>query len=125
MKKRRINNGTLEIFDSENNVILSLTEKMEDEIFTIELAGRIVTEAAHDFEDELMAAITFCNKIALDFEQVTHISSMGLNTLLSLQKIMDEDKNSELRIYNVNNEVFEEFKEVGFQDLFIIEKISA
>ena len=125
MEKRRINNDVLELYDSENNVVLSISIKNIDEMLNIKLFGQIITEVAHDFEDELMAGITVCKKISIDFENVTHISSMGLNTLLSLQKILDEDSDSDFKIYNVNNEVFEEFKAVGFDDLFIIERLNA
>ena len=125
MKKRVINNGTLEIYDSENNVLLSISEKVVDEVLDIKLAGQILTETAHEFEDELFACIIVHNKISIDFKKVTHISSMGLNALLSLQKILDDEPNSDLKLYNVNDEVFKEFKDVGFDELFFIEKTDA
>lgn len=125
MKKRVVNNGALEIYDADKNVILSISEKFENNSLDIKLAGSIVTEAAHEFEDELFACVVVCKNINIDFEKVNHISSMGLNTLLSLQKILDEEPNSELRLYNVSDSVYEEFKTVGFNDLFIIEKMNA
>ena len=122
MKKRRINNGVMEILDNENNCILSMAEEAVDDTIHICVSGRIVTEAAHEFEDELMACITVCKRIVLDFENVTHISSMGLNTLLSVQRIIDDDPHSFLKILNVSSEVYQEFKDVGFHELLIIEQ---
>ena len=122
MKKRKINNGVMEILNKENYCILSVSEKAVDDMIHVCVSGRIITEAAHEFEDELMACITVCKRIVLDFENVTHISSMGLNTLLSVQRILDDDPYSFFKIINVNSEVYQEFKDVGFHELLIIEQ---
>lgn len=122
MKKRVIRDGVLEICDPRNETILSITENYNGSVFDVKLAGKIITEAAHDFEDELMACATVCKRISVDCESLTHISSMGLNTLLSLQRLIDDEPDSELRLYNVSGAVFEEFKAVGFDELLIVEK---
>lgn len=122
MKKRIVRDGILEIYNTKNDVILSITENLDSGIFDIKLSGQIVTEVAHDFEDEIMACATVCKKITIDCDKLTHISSMGLNTILSLQKIFDDESDSELKLYNVNDSVFNEFKTVGFDELINIEK---
>ena len=121
MKKRVINDGALEIYDEDGRLLLSVKGTMKDGGMDVKLRGSIVTEAAHDFEDELFAFVTVCRKIAIDFAGVTHISSMGLKTLLELQRILDKTEDGALRFYHVSSDVYAEFQHVGFDELFLIE----
>lgn len=123
MSRRTINNGALEIYTNSDELLLSISERQIGDTLNIKVKGQIVTESAHDFEDELTACATVSKKISLDFEGVTHISSMGLNTLLTLQKILDREPGSEMRIHHVNEAVWNEFKAVGFDELMVIETI--
>ena len=86
MKTRRMNNNVLEICDENNEVILSIEEKAIENGLEIYLKGEIKNEVSHEFEDEVMAALSVCSKLIINFEKVTYIASMALKSLLSIQQ---------------------------------------
>lgn len=121
MSRRIIHNGALEIYGDTGDLLLSISEGQTGDMLNIKLKGQIVTESAHDFDDELTACAIVSKRISLDFEEVTHISSMGLSTLLTMQKILDKEPGSVMRIHHVNEVVWNQFREVGFDELLEIE----
>lgn len=56
--------------------------------------------------------------MALDFEDLKHISSEGLRVVLSTQKIMD--KHGTMAIENVNDLIMEIFEATGFSSILTI-----
>lgn len=122
MKKRRMNNNVLEICDENSKVILSIAESMEKNVLLIALAGQIKNEVAHEFEDEVMAALSVCPKIILDLEKVTYIASMAMRSLLSAQQIIDEIEGASMTLTKVSPEVMETLKESGFSEILTIEE---
>lgn len=120
MKYRKMNDGVLEICDEEDSVIFSVSEEMIDESLVIKVSGEIINEVAHDFEDEVIAALSVCRSIIIDLSDVTYISSAVLKSLLSAQRIVDEDDSSQLLIKNVNSDVMKVFDESGFSDILSI-----
>ena len=122
MKYRRMNNDVLEICDEENNIILSISEKLQDNVMNIKAVGQIKNEVAHDFEDEVMAALSVCKRIVLDFSKVTYIASMTLKVLLSAQRIIDESSDASLTLIHVKPEIMKVFNESGFSDILMIEE---
>lgn len=122
MKMRRMNNNVLEICDENSNIVLSITENIsEGETMIITLTGEIRNEVAYEFEDEVMAALSVCKKIELDFEKVSYIASMALKSLLSIQRMIDEIENSSMVLTHVSSEVMTILKETGFSDILEIE----
>ncbi len=124
MLRRRMNDATLEIYEDTNeNVVLSIVEKLEKDTFEIELIGEINNDVAHDFEDEIMAAISVCQNIRLNFEKVTYISSFALKALLSFQQLIDDEEIScrKMVLYNISKSVKETFEEIGFDQVLSIE----
>lgn len=121
MKYRRMNNDILEICDKDNNVIMSISEKFEDGVLTIKVSGQIRNEVAHDFEDEVMAGLSVCKNVILDFSGVNYIASVALNSLLSAQNIVDDNENAYMKIVNVGSDVMEVFEQSGFSDILMIE----
>lgn len=122
MKYRRMNNDVLEICDEENNIIMSINEKFQDNVMNIKVVGQIKNEVAHDFEDEVMAALSVCKRIVLDFSEVTYIASMTLKVLLSAQRIIDESSDASLTLIHVKPEIMKVFNESGFSDILMIEE---
>ena len=121
MKTRRMNNNVLEICDENNNVILSIAESMADDVLLITVAGQIKNEVAHEFEDEVMAALSVCPKITLNLEKVTYIASMAMRSLLSAQQVIDEIDGASMTLVKVSQEVMETLKESGFSEILTIE----
>lgn len=122
MGTRRMNNQVLEVCDSGGGVILSMAEELRDGVLCMELAGQLKNEAAHDFEDELMAALSVCGKLSLDFGQVTYIASMALASLLSIQQMIDEMDGAGMVLRNVRPEVMEVFQSSGFSEILQIQE---
>ena len=120
MNIRRMNGDTLEILDGDN-LVLSLSEKLVDNAMHIAVSGEIKNAVAHDFEDELMAAISVCNVIKLDLSKVTYMASIAMRALLSVQQIVDENDKASLIITKVSPEVKEMFETSGFIDILNIE----
>ncbi len=122
MKTRRMNNNVLEICDENGIAILSIEEKLSDESsMIIKISGEIGNEVAHEFEDEVMAALSVCKNLVLDLEKVSYIASMALRSLLSVQQMIDEIENSSMVLSRVSPEVLNIFKESGFSDILAIE----
>ena len=55
-------------------------------------------EVSHDFEDEIMAAFSVCGNIKIDLSETTHISSLAMKALLSVQQIIDDILNELYKI---------------------------
>lgn len=123
MLKRRINNDVLEICDENGRVILSSSEELIDGVFHFTLKGQMRNDAAYDFEDELMAALSVCGRIVLSFKEVSYIASTAMRSLLSVQQIMDERENSRLLIKGVSDEVMKTFDAYGFTNMLEIEGV--
>lgn len=120
MVTRTVNNGNLQL-SKDGEVILSIFEELKNDAIYIKVDGIVSADVAHEFEDELMATVTFCKKITIDLKNVTYISSAGMKVLLSLQKIIDNENGGYLKLLNLSAEVFKAFEEIGFDDLFNIE----
>ncbi len=121
MKKRRMNNGVLEICDEDDQVILSIAESLRDGTMCMELSGQIRNEVAYEFEDEVMAALTVCPSILIKLENVSYIASMALRSLLSVQQVIDDMEGASMTLVDVSPEVMEILKESGFSEILTVE----
>lgn len=122
MSKRMIENDCLILSDDNAGKILTIREVFDEDRVTLSLAGNINMSVAHDFEDELTAAATVCSKIIVDFSDVDVISSAGIKALLMVQRILDKREDSMLKLKAMKPSVYEMFDDMGFVDLFEIEK---
>ena len=120
MRYRKMNENVLEICDDKDNVIFTIEEEMNEESLIIKVAGEIKNEVAHDFEDEVIAALSVCKSIIINFEKVTYLSSAVLRSLLSAQRIIDDDDSASMIIENVNPDIMNVFVESGFSDILCI-----
>lgn len=119
---RRMNGNVLEIFDNNENVIMTLEERVNDNIFDIKVCGEIRNEVAHELEDEIMAALSVCKIIELDMSKTTYIASLTLKSLLSIQQIIDTMDDARLVFYNLSSQVKDVFEDAGFLDIFCVEE---
>lgn len=122
MKFRRMNDDVLEIYDEENNILLSIAEELKDNVLNIKVSGQIKNEVAHDFEDEVMAALSVCKHIIIDFAGVTYVASMTLKSLLAAQRIIDDNADSSMTLIHISPDVKKVFNESGFSDILMIEE---
>ena len=81
--------------------------------------GKIDITNAAEFEKEVNEEIDSIAYLTIDLSEVNYISSVGLRAFLSFQKkLQSKDK---MRIINVQSEVLEIFKMVGFDRVLNIE----
>lgn len=118
---RKINNGVLELCDESSNTIMTIEEKIEDNVMSIFISGEIKNEVAHEFEDEIMAAFSVTNNIKINLSKATYIASLALRALLSLQQMIDELPESKMIICGLSDQVKQSFIDTGFYDILYIE----
>ena len=121
MITREMVDGVLEIL-LDGTRVLCIREQMKNDIFYMEAEGEIRNEVAHEFEDELMAAVSVCRKIRLDLSKITYLASGALRSLLSVQQIIDEQEGAEMILVHVSEPVMEALKESGFDEILFIEE---
>lgn len=97
----------------------SVTKRIENDTLYLELAGRVDTSNADQVEQSIQR-IRGENPTAncvLDAEKLEFISSAGLRIILRLLKELKQ-----LKIINVNSDVYEILDMTGFTDMLTVEK---
>ena len=84
---------------------------------TVKLNGRIDSANAAQLEQTLREQIAGQEEIVLDAQNLEYISSAGLRVVLRLRK-----EHPELRIVNVNSDVYEILDMTGFTEMMPVEK---
>lgn len=94
--------------------------RMDGGTLILSLEGRIDTNNASQIEKEMMDEIARLSpeRIALDAEKLTYISSTGLRILMKLTKEFGKG----LPVLNVTPEVYEIFDVTGFTDILDVRK---
>ena len=86
---------------------------------TIKLTGKIDSNNAKQFEDELFAAVgENADKAVIDAEELGYISSAGLRVFLKLKKSLKGG----VDVINVSGEVYDIFDVTGFTNLLNVKK---
>lgn len=95
--------------------------KENNGIWVATLVGRLDTDAAVTFEQEIAPLIQNADKkIVLDCSQLEYISSSGLRLLLMLRK-QTNAKGGDIVLQGVNSAVKQVFALTGFSSLFKFE----
>ena len=97
--------------------MLNLTAQKENDLLTIELAGRLDTVTAPDLQNAYQEESSGVSNVVMDCKDLTYISSAGLRVLLTIRKSLT----GELRMKNVAPTVMEVLEITGFADILIIE----
>lgn len=96
---------------------MEIIKTRKESELTIALQGRLDTVTAPQLEAELeLDGIT---ALVLDFTALDYISSAGLRVLLAAQKAMN--KQGEMLLRGVNEDIMEVFDITGFSDILTIE----
>jgi anti-sigma B factor antagonist len=98
---------------------MTINKTKEDSKLTVQVEGRIDTTTAPQLETEIKDEISGITDLVIDLKEVAYVSSAGLRVLLSAQKVMNRQGN--MVIKNVNEEVMEIFEVTGFVDILNIE----
>lgn len=99
--------------------MLNITKEQKDGILNVALEGRLDTTTSPELEKMLKESLDDVSELILDFEKLEYISSAGLRVLLSAQKTMN--KQGEMKLIHVREEVKEIFEVTGFLDFLTIE----
>lgn len=87
----------------------------------IKLEGKLTAITAPDLEKELADAEKDVDEVVIDMENLDHVASAGLRTLLTLQKRIRK-KNGRMIICKVKPEIRDIFEVTGLTDLLKIEE---
>ena len=91
---------------------------IDNNILTIFLEGELNSSNAEDVEKEIEGLLSNggFDKIRLDMNDLSYISSAGLRIIVRLKQQYDDTA-----LINVPGDVYDVFKMVGFQNLLTIE----
>ena len=98
---------------------MTITKTQNADSIVLALEGRLDTTTAPQLEEEVKAITPDITSLELDFAALEYISSAGLRILLSAQKTMN--KQGEMKIKNVCEDIMEVFDITGFSDILTIE----
>lgn len=82
------------------------------------LIGRLDTTTAPDFEAVVNSSLDGITELVLNFEKLEYVSSAGLRVILAAQKVMN--KQGEMKLINVCDDIKEVFEITGFSDILTI-----
>ena len=99
--------------------MLKIEKKQEQNSLLVILKGRLDTTTSPELESVLKDSLDGVEDLVLDFEDLEYISSAGLRVLLSAQKLMN--KQGEMKLIHVREEVKEIFEVTGFLDILTVE----
>ena len=100
---------------------LKIEKKQENGVLTVTPEGRVDNATASQLEAQIKESFEGVQKIVLEFEKVTYISSSGLRVLLNFHKAM-EDKGGELIVRKPVELVKGVFDVTGFSNVLNIER---
>ena len=99
--------------------MLNITEKLEGGVLDVALDGRLDTNTAPEFQQEIEPMLGSISELKLDCEKLDYISSAGLRVLLTFEQMLEEQgKRMELR--NVNDIIHDVFDVTGFLEIMTI-----
>lgn len=98
--------------------MLNIENKANGSELTIALTGRLDTTTAPELETVIKQSLDGVTELAIDVEALEYISSAGLRVLLAAQKIMN--KQGEMKVTHVGEEIMEIFEVTGFTDILTI-----
>ena len=97
---------------------MNINQKPEGDKLTLEIEGRIDTKAVPEMEAIIRNSLTDVKTLVIDLAKTVYISSAGLRVLLVAQKQMN--KQGEMTVIHVNEDLMEIFEVTGFTDILTI-----
>ena len=98
---------------------MTIEKKLNGELATLVVAGRLDTQTAPELEKEIDDVVTGINELVLDMTGLEYVSSAGLRVILKAQKIMNSK--GSMKLTGVNDSIMEVFDITGFIDILTIE----
>ncbi len=101
--------------------MMEYTKTMNGPEMVISMEGRLDTETAPRFEQEIMPELATVSSLVLDLKDLEYTSSAGLRVLLALKKAMSA-KGGDLSVRNVSESVLSIFHIAGFDMILNIQR---
>ena len=99
--------------------MLNVRKTTENDTVTLAVEGRLDGTNAFELEKQVNDSYYGVKKLVFDLKGLNYISSAGLRVLLSAQKVMN--KQGEMIVRNVTEDVMEILEITGFADIMKIE----
>ena len=100
---------------------MNLTKTKKGTTVITSIDGRIDTNTAMEFGEQVNDALDNIENLILDFSNVEYISSLGLRAILELQKRMASQ--GTMKVLNPNSSVMDVFNMTGFSKILTIENV--
>ena len=100
---------------------MNLTKTKKGTTVIISIDGRIDTNTAMEFGEQVNDALDNIENLILDFSNVEYISSLGLRAILELQKRMASQ--GTMKVLNPNSSAMDVFNMTGFSKILTIENV--
>ena len=100
---------------------MNLTKTKKGTTIVISVDGRIDTNTAMEFGEQVNDSLDNIENLILDFSNVEYISSLGLRAILELQKRMASQ--GTMKVLNPNSSVMDVFNMTGFSKILTIENV--
>lgn len=97
---------------------MNIQQKSDGSKLTLQIEGRIDTKTAPELETVIQTSLADVSELIIDLADTVYISSAGLRVLLIAQKQMN--KQGEMSVIHVNNDLMEIFEVTGFTDILTI-----
>ena len=98
---------------------MTIEKKLNGEMATLVVAGRLDTQTAPDLEKEVDNVVAGIKELVFDMTALEYVSSAGLRVILKAQKIMNAK--GSMKLTGVNDSIMEVFDITGFLDILTIE----
>ena len=98
---------------------MKLNTEFEEKVCTLSIEGEIDTLTAPELEQAINDAVPNCEKMIIDFSQVTYISSGGLRVIIGANHTIGKEN---LILRGMAQNVYEIFRLTGFTNFLNIEE---
>ncbi len=98
---------------------MKLNTVFEEKVCTLSIEGEIDTLTAPELEQAINDAVPNCEKMIIDFSQVTYISSGGLRVIIGANHTIGKEN---LILRGMAQNVYEIFRLTGFTNFLNIEE---
>ncbi len=98
---------------------MTIKTNKEGSVLTVAIEGKLDTRTAPELEEMLKDSLDGITKLVLDLKELVYISSAGLRIVVTAEQTME--KQGEMVIRNVNEDVMNIFEVTGFVDALNIE----
>ena len=98
---------------------MKLNTVFEEKVCTLSIEGEIDTLTAPELEQAINDAVPNCEKMIIDFSQVTYISSGGLRVIIGAKHTIGKEN---LILRGMAQNVYEIFRLTGFTNFLNIEE---